>query len=62
MGLQLENLHTAQVKVKLYDNFLTTSGRLVSGGAAESREDFDTHTASGKIRFEVTVPMGQSLS
>lgn len=62
VGLQMENLYTAQVKVKLYDNFLTTSGRLASGGAAESREDFDTYTASGKIRFERTVPMGESLS
>lgn len=62
VGVQIENLYTGQVNVKLYDNFLTTSGRLVSGGAAENREDFDTHTASGKIRFEKPVPMGASLS
>ena len=62
LGLKIENLYTAQVNVKLYDNFLTASGKLVSGGASESREDFATHTASGKIRFEVTAPAGESLS
>jgi len=62
VGLKVDNRSTYNEALKFYDCFLTTSGRLVSGGAAEAREDFDTHTASGKVRVELSVPAGEFVS
>lgn len=62
VGLQIDNRSLYNEMIQVYDCFLTTSGRLVSGGAAGSQEDFDTYTASGKIKLQVSVPAGEVMS
>jgi hypothetical protein len=61
LGLTIDNQHTAEEKIKLYDCF-TTDASTTAAGVTQASEDLGTtHVLSGKIRLQLTVPTGESV-
>jgi hypothetical protein len=60
-GLTIDNKHTVQETVKLYDCFTTDASKTGSTGATQAAENFGTtNVLSGKVRLQVTVPAGEA--
>ncbi len=63
VGLGIDNLGVNKQTVTLYDGFKTTSGKTISGGSAVAQVDLGVaNVLSGIIRFQITVPAGQSVN
>jgi len=62
LGLTVDNQSDSPETVKLYDCFTAISGVFASGGAAQAQEDLGTtDVLSGKIRLQLTVPVGETV-
>lgn len=62
LGLTIDNQHTAEEQVKLYDCF-TTDASTAQAGTTQAAENLGTtHPLSGKVRLQLTVPTGESVS
>ncbi len=63
IALAVDNQGAAPQTIKLYDCFLAVSGIWASGGAAKSHDDLGyTDVLSGKIRKQLTVGVGETVS
>ena len=61
-GLTIDNQHTAEEKVNLYDCFTTDASKTGATGATQAAENLGTtHPLSGKIRLQLTAPAGESV-
>jgi len=62
LGLIIDNQYSAEEKVQLYDGFVTDASKTGAAGAAQAAEHLGTsNVQSGLIRFEITVPAGESV-
>jgi len=62
LGLTIDNQHTAEEKIQLYDGFATDASKTGAAGATQAAEHLGTsNVQSGFIRFELTVPAGESV-
>lgn len=61
-GLKIDNQHSTPEKIQLYDCFTTDPSNTMAAGAAQAGEDFFAAVLSGKVRFQMTVPAGESVS
>lgn len=60
LGLTVDNQHTTEEKIKLYDCF-TTDASTTQAGVTQAAEDLGTtNVLSGKIRLQLTVPTGET--
>lgn len=63
IALAVDNQGAAPQTIKLYDCFTAISGIWASGGAAQGHEDLgSTNILSGKIRKQLTVGVGETVS
>jgi hypothetical protein len=62
VGLRVDNRSAQDEKIELLDCFTTDSSKTNSTGATQAAEDFETYVASGKIRFQLTVPTLEAVS
>lgn len=61
LGLTIDNQHTAEEKIQLYDCFTTDASNTGSTGATQAAENLGTtDVLSGKIRLQMTVPAGET--
>ena len=61
LGLTIDNQHSAEEKIKLYDCFTTDASKTGSTGATQAAENLGTtHVLSGKIALQMTVPAGDT--
>lgn len=61
-GLKIDNKSPNDLTVDLLDCFTTDSSKTNAAGAAQGAEDFATIVASGKVRFQATIPPGEFQS
>lgn len=61
-GLKVDNQSANPLKLDLLDCFTTDASKANSTGAVQAAEDFQTAVASGKIKFQMTVPAGDFVS
>lgn len=62
-GLKIDNPTIYDEKIDLLDAFTTDASKLNSTGATVAAEDLgSTVLASGRVRLQMTVPLGESLS
>jgi hypothetical protein len=62
LGLKVDNQSANPMKLDLLDCFTTTASKANSNSATQAAEDFQTAVASGKVRFQMTVPTGDFVS
>lgn len=55
-GLKIDNQSAYDEKIELLDCFTTDASKGVAAGAVQAAEDFLNIVASGKVRFQMTVP------
>ena len=61
LGLTIDNQHTAEQTIKLYDGFATDASKTGATGATQAAEPLGSlNVASGLIRLELTVPAGET--
>ncbi len=61
-GLKIDNRGVSEQKIDLLDCFTTDASKTNAAGVAQAAEDFSTSVASGRVRFQVTVPIGEHVS
>lgn len=61
-GLKIDNQSIYDQKIELYDCFTTDGSRTAAAGATQAGEDFATNVLSGKVRLQITVPIGEFVS
>ena len=61
-GLKIDNPSIYDEKIELLDCFTTDPSKSNAAGATQAAEDFYAIVASGKVRFQMTVPAGESVS
>jgi hypothetical protein len=62
VGLRVDNRASQDEKIDLLDCFTTDASKTNATGATQAAEDFETYVASGKIRFQLTVPTLEAIS
>ncbi|GAI08124.1 unnamed protein product [marine sediment metagenome] len=62
LGLTVDNQHTAEQKIKLYDGFDTDASKAAATGAIQAAEYLMlSGVGSGLIRLQLTVPAGETI-
>jgi len=62
LGLTIDNQYSAEEKIQLHDGFVTDASKTGAAGATQAAEFLGTsNVQSGFIRFEITVPAGESV-
>ncbi len=61
-GLKIDNRGGSEQMIELLDCFTTDASKSNAAGAAQAAEDFSTSVASGRVRFQATVPIGEHVS